>query len=56
VAWVVTLAGMAELSCTPFDEPGDAAGDEPGSDQVLQAPTSALSRRDGETVSAPTGW
>ena len=44
------------------DEPGGAAGDEPGSDQVLQAPTSALSRsgrRDGErpngmvTIAAP---
>ena len=64
VAWVVTLAGMAELSCTPVVRlamstaptravPSEAPRLVTG---VLQAThLGAFAVGDGETVTAPTG-
>ena len=64
MAWVVTLAGMAELILHAGGEAGDEHGTDQGGAQrgarsvtgVLQAAhLGAFAVGDGETVTAPTG-
>jgi hypothetical protein len=68
VAWVVTLAGTAELSCTPLTSPvvslamstaatrgGAQRGTQVGDGVLQDAHLGAFAVGDGETVTAPTG-